>query len=268
MDVDPPVPPPAPLFQSIHPHTAAPTVTTFDTLFYDTMSPRRAFESPTGPQHKKRRSHSPTTTYRVEQEASSSPALPSSPSDRRLDRIASANVFGAKPSLIGLGAPSASKKPRRPALSAMIQPSGASAHSAFAIMTSACIGSDHQTLPPTRRAFSAVISPTAMADHLSEDSSFESSADVSSPAQAYAQRQKLKTIRRCDGTEDFRPLTGATAMVTKESPANKLPSPGWPGFGDNEAHGKILPCHRVSEDGLMRITPDTVCYAQLKFTHC
>jgi M-phase inducer tyrosine phosphatase len=36
-------------------------------------------------------------------------------------------------------------------------------------------------------------------------------------------------------------------------------SPGLPGFGDNEANGKILPCHRVREDGLMRINGQTVC---------
>jgi hypothetical protein len=30
----------------------------------------------------------------------------------------------------------------------------------------------------------------------------------------------VKTIRRCDGTEDFRPLTGATALKMKESPFN------------------------------------------------
>lgn len=81
---------------------------------------------------------------------------------------------------------------------------------------------------------------------------------MSSPAQAYAKRQQVKTIRRCDGTEDFRPFTGATAMVMKESPSSRLMSAGMPGFGDNEAHGKILSCHRVTEDGLMRIRCHTV----------
>jgi M-phase inducer tyrosine phosphatase len=59
--------------------------------------------------------------------------------------------------------------------------------------------------------------------------------------------------------EDFRPLTGATAMVLKESPSAKFMAAGLPGFGDNEAHGKILPCHRATEDGLMRIKSQTVC---------
>ena len=35
-------------------------------------------------------------------------------------------------------------------------------------------------------------------------------------------------------------------------------SPGLPKFGDSEMDGKILPCQRVKDDGLMRITPQTV----------
>lgn len=35
-------------------------------------------------------------------------------------------------------------------------------------------------------------------------------------------------------------------------------SPGLPKFGDTEMDGKILPCQRVKDDGLMRITPQTV----------
>lgn len=31
-----------------------------------------------------------------------------------------------------------------------------------------------------------------------------------------------------------------------------------PGFGDSEADGKVLPCHKVREDGLMRISASTV----------
>jgi M-phase inducer tyrosine phosphatase len=33
---------------------------------------------------------------------------------------------------------------------------------------------------------------------------------------------------------------------------------GMLGFGENEKDGKLLPCHRVKEDGLVRITPETV----------
>ncbi|KAJ3817996.1 Rhodanese-like domain-containing protein [Lentinula raphanica] len=68
----------------------------------------------------------------------------------------------------------------------------------------------------------------------------ESSGD-SSFDMTYAKRQQMKTIRRCD----------ATAMIMNETG-------GMPGFGDNKTHGKILPCHRIADDGLMRITPETM----------
>ena len=141
-------------------------------------------------------------------------------------------------------------------------------------------------LPPVRRAFSAMLPPNLLDQTMSSESSFEQDPDLSSPAQAYAQRQQVKTIRRCDGTDDFRPITGATAlmkrdteiiasrglrrseeredrgraMADRDTPRSKYlnAGPGLGGFGDNEAHGKILPCHRVREDGLMRINPQTV----------
>ncbi|KAF9503125.1 hypothetical protein BS47DRAFT_1310241, partial [Hydnum rufescens UP504] len=40
-----------------------------------------------------------------------------------------------------------------------------------------------------------------------------------------------------------------------------------PGFGDSKADGKILPCHEVREDGLMRITSDTTVVNPLFFVH-
>ncbi|TFY53616.1 hypothetical protein EVJ58_g9354, partial [Rhodofomes roseus] len=127
--------------------------------------------------------------------------------------------------------------------------------------------------------------PSMMEQSMSSEDgqSFDSSADMSSPAQAYAKRQQVKTIRRCDGTEDFRSNTGATSMVRRDTevmmkglrrtearedrvvhepaerdtPRSKYLN-GLSGFGDNETHGKILPCHRVREDGLMRITSKTM----------
>lgn len=92
----------------------------------------------------------------------------------------------------------------------------------------------------------------------------------------------MRPLRRKDGTDDFRPLTGATALrqmdlnLAAQSPRRDGQSPGhraslgespsakWlkgaglPGFGDNEKQGKVLPCERVSEDGLMRIDCSTV----------
>ena len=243
------------------PQPAAPGL---NELFFDSMSPRRSFDSssPLKPGHRKRRSLSPEPAPKHEP-ASSSPMLPSSPSEAKLERMAN-----GKPGLSGLGAPSAGflKRPRRPVLSAMVQPYEGHALSAYPVLSPA---TNHITehsddgsprgSAPVRRAFSAFLPPSNYAEQESEaDSSFDGQ-DMSSPAQAYSKRQQVKTIRRCDGTEDFRPLTGATAMVQKESPSAKFMAPGLPGFGDNEAHGKILPCHRVTEDGLMRINAHTVC---------
>ncbi|KAH7924547.1 Rhodanese-like protein, partial [Leucogyrophana mollusca] len=183
----------------------------------------------------------------------------------KLERMASGSLLSAfaKPTLQGLGAPSSNvnKRPRRPAFSALVQPSEAPVLSAYPALDSAASPEEKpQTkLPPTRRAYSAMLPATAL-EHLSDESSFNG-PDMSSPAQAYAKRQQVKTIRRRDGTDDFRPLTGALAMVQRdvqESPSAKFMNAGLPGFGDNETLGKILPCHRVREDGLMRINPQTL----------
>lgn len=252
----------APSF-SPRPVSAAPTVTNFENLFYDDHSPRYPDSPPDRPLPKKqRRSTSPAHVSRRERisEQSSSPA-PISPTHLKLQRKTSA-LF-KKPCLQGLGNPSAlsQKRPRRPALSAMVNSSeGRNVQSAYLVVDkeSTVEPPAHRvSLPPPRRAFSAMLPPTfGQATPSDDDSSF--GRDESSPAHAYAKRQSLKTIRRCDGTEDFRPLTGATAMMSRdksESPAAKMPLPG---FGDNEALGKVLPCHRVREDGLMRINADTV----------
>ncbi|KAG5647151.1 hypothetical protein DXG03_001106 [Asterophora parasitica] len=246
------------------PASAAPTVTGFSNLFFDTMSPRRSLDSPAVPS-KKRRSLSPEPIRSFEVD-SSSPMQPS-PSQSKLERMASNSLLNrfSKPTLQGLGAPSSSfpKRPRRPALSAMIPPSDAAPlQSAYPILSTAN-GEQEELSPkgaaPPRRAFSALIPRSNFLEGLSADESSFDGPDMSSPAQAYSKRQQVKTIRRCDGTDDFRPLTGATAMVMNDSPSSRfMTATGMPGFGDNEASGKILPCHRVREDGLMRIHTQTL----------
>lgn len=259
----------APTITSFHaPLSAAPTITSFNNLFYETMSPPlRSYDSPSGP-HKKRRSLSPEPQRIMNHGNCSSPMLSSSPSQEKEERvIAGVPSSRSKPSLQGLGAPSSNflKRPRRPALSAMVHPSEAQAiQSAYPVLASGGQSGSSGHLkgaPPVRRAFSALIAPSMM-EPSSDESSFDG-PDMSSPAQAYAKRQQVRTIRRCDGTDDFRPLTGASALVLKESPSAKFMAAGMPGFGDNEAHGKVLPCHRVTEDGLMRIKPETVCSIRL-----
>lgn len=252
---------PAPVSFMNGPKSAAPSVSTFTGLFYESLSPRRSFEFLESPlaerQPKKRRSASP--------ELGRSPArngIPSSPdlfAESPSDRTAAmmGRVSG-KPSLQGLGKPlNTFKRSRRPALSAMVAPSdGFAIQSAYPILATDKRGEVGSRPAPTRRAFSALVSAKGLLDQSSDDS-FDG-ADGSSPAQDYAKRNNIKTIRRCDGTEDFRPMTGATNLTLTESPSAKFMKGGIPGFGDNEAYGKILPCHRVKEDGLMRITPQTV----------
>ncbi|KIJ68949.1 hypothetical protein HYDPIDRAFT_80433 [Hydnomerulius pinastri MD-312] len=266
MDVDPVPLAPARDLLSSPPLSAAPTITGFNNLFYGTMSPSK-FDTPGAPQPKKRRSLSPEAITRVEQEGPSSPA-PSSPSQHKLERMASGSLLAsfAKPGLQGLGVPSGgNKRPRRPVFSALVHPSEGAAKSAYPVMESE--ESPRQSLGlapppklgPARRAVSAMLPPTGL-EHLSDESSFDG-PDMSSPAQAYTKRQQTRTIRRRDGTEDFKPLTGGSPMASRdisESPSAKFMHAGLPGFGDNETLGKILPCHRVREDGLMRIVPKTL----------
>ena len=238
----------------------------FDTLFYDTMSPRKSFDSPSAYQSKKRRSLSPDTTRRLD--SSPSPP-PSSPTLSKLERISSGNTLArlsSKPLLQDLGDSSSNlpKRPRKLVLSALVQPSGASpihSASAYPILNNrrSSDKDDEKCLPPARRAVSALMPPKGFGniEPYSEESSFEG-PDMSSPAQAYAKRQQSKTIRRCDGTDDFKPILGLKVGIDMDSPSRKFMAAGLPGFGDNEAHGKILPCHRVKEDGLMRINSKTV----------
>lgn len=254
------------------PISAAPTITQFNNLFYESMSPRRSSaDSPAGPSPKKRRSLSPESVRspRRHEIEESSPLPPSSPMARKFERISSGPLLSAfaqasKPSLVGLGAPPANpnKRSRRPAISAMIQPSDVNRIQLGHLGDAEGQVSQPRGLVPPRRAFSAMLVPAAAPElSVSGDESSMDYPDMSSPAQAYSKRQQGKTLRRCDGTDDFRPLTGAIATVRRdmhESPSAKFLSAGMPGFGDNEAHGKILPCHRVREDGLMRIKPQTV----------
>ncbi|OSX64749.1 hypothetical protein POSPLADRAFT_1134070 [Postia placenta MAD-698-R-SB12] len=266
------------------PLSAAPTITAFDEMTSEAeVSQVIVVESPTQPFPKKRRSLSPEEAANEEAALGFSPA-PSSPVVRKLERMASGPLL-RKPMLSGLGAPMElnenKKRPRRPVLSAMLTssdvpilqprsayPADAYAHGEKENGATKAPSYARHVLPPVRRAFSAMLPPNVLDQSLeSEDASFEvEGPDMSSPAQAYAKRQQVKTIRRCDGTDDFRPLTGATALMRRDTEAMKglkrsedrEGRSGLGSFGDNEAYGKILPCHRVREDGLMRVTSETL----------
>ncbi|KAG9318859.1 hypothetical protein JVU11DRAFT_965 [Chiua virens] len=217
MDVDP-----APVAHSAHllsspTVSAAPTITAFN-MFHATISTPR-LESPGAGagQLKKRRSFSLEAVSHVEQGALSSPP-PSSPQhckDSAFLRI-STNVPVARPSPIP--------------------------HRVVLVPQYPAMDSEESPLqglapPLSRRVVSAMAPPTGL-DMC--DESFDG-PEMSSPAQAYIRRQQVRTLRRRDGTEDFRPLTGASPLVHKEvseSPSAKFMLAG--------------------EDGLMRISPETL----------
>ena len=280
--------------ESPAPLSSAPTITTFNFAAAPPPFHRAVPDSaaPTAPGFR--------NLFEEEDTGYTSSPPQSSPTTRKLARIASSSLLTnqKRPASIGLGKPpilglNANKKRPRQALSAMITPAESNSPSPTghaAVEVAMDCGDVHQVhrLPPVRRAFSAMLPPNLLDQTFSSESSFEDAQDMSSPAQAHAKRRQVKTIRRCDGTEDFRPLTGATALMKRDAqvlnssghnasrggdetravtvaerdtPRSKYlnAAPGLGGFGDNEAQGKILPCHRVREDGLMRITPTTVC---------
>ncbi len=306
---------------------------TLSNLFYDSVSPRRRsiegtrpqiplfsevdleVDTPEKPAQKKKRSFSPDSSIRKShhnlfqhaEALSSSPALAESPSYHKLERIASKGAIralGLGETVKGLNANN--KRPRRPALNALMGPGSmeGSLRSALPQMESVAGTEDRErekadtrtsskehhgglALPaPARRAFSAMLPPASLMDLSMESEVSMEGPDMSSPAQAYAKRQQFKTLRRCDGTEDFRSMgvrrdagdlraaRKADEKVEKRekegegegerkvlgdrnTPRSKYLT-GLGRFVDNEALGKVLPCHRVKDDGLMRIRFETV----------
>ncbi|KAJ7506375.1 hypothetical protein B0H11DRAFT_2327458 [Mycena galericulata] len=217
-----------PALYLVAPQSAAPTLTRFNTLSYDIMSPPA------------RRSLSPERVTPQEHDHSSSPSLSSSPSQNKLDRIVTGLLFPLeKHGVEGLA---------RRYLSALAQTSLPIIEREPIIPPSP----PEHALPPARRVFSAAISGSHFGGQLAEQQSSDESSfeGMSSPAQQVYEKRQVNIIGRCDAT-DFRPLTGA-------SPSAKFLSAGIPGFSDNESGGKLLPCHRVPDDGLMRIQPETL----------
>ena len=115
---------------------------------------------------------------------------------------------------------------------------------------------------PMRRAYSVCDQPNMMstpggADE--DESEFEDSPSVHGE---YAKRHGQKYVPRVDGSPGFKPARSSyAAPAASPSGKGKKASPlgsGLPGFGDNEMTGKILPCHKVKEDGLVRISSQTL----------
>jgi len=119
---------------------------------------------------------------------------------------------------------------------------------------------------PMRRAFS-VCDQTLVPEVDEDESEYEVSPSTSGLHAEYARRNGQRVAPHVDGSPGFKPMRSSIA-VTGEGMASpvgkrgKKTSPygpgGLPGFGDNEMEGKILPCHTVKDDGLVRITPETL----------
>lgn len=215
-----------------------------------------------------------------------SPAAPSSPVDRKLRRMASGSLlsqFSAAAALEPSPMLAPSKKLRRPGLNAFQAESASPAfghaprHASYGggeSISARLPAAKRENAAPPRRAFSAMLghqptrepvgrsSLSGQREEVEEEeeehedeSSFDVSVDMSSPAQAYTKRLQTRALRR-----DEEVIGRPVFLPPAESPASAryMQQSGMPGFGDNEMHGKILPCHRVKEDGLVRITPETL----------
>ncbi|ORY24381.1 hypothetical protein BCR39DRAFT_323623 [Naematelia encephala] len=219
---------------------------------------------------------------------SGSPGSPgSSPSAKRtslglgrnVEKTASSSAMlfgGGRPNAVGSRRPQPYKRPPLMAAPGLENTSGrsTSAISAYPIL----YGAPKQTLgqagtfpraatAPMRRAFSVCDQGSMPPPEMEEDESeFEASPSVGGPHAEYARRHGKQFVPRVDGSPGFKAARSSIAVTGQgaASPTGKgkKPSPygpgGLPGFGDNEMDGKILPCHKVKEDGLVRITVDTL----------
>ncbi|WWC68646.1 uncharacterized protein I206_102577 [Kwoniella pini CBS 10737] len=223
-----------------------------------------------------------------------SPASPSSgsPSAKRtslgLTRPALDKTTSSGAMLFGGGRSStvaARRNPmfKRPALGPLSAgPSGdggartASATSAFPILyappKTTLGGGSSGTFPrsamaPMRRAYS-VCDQNKMHEMEEDESEYEASPSMAGTQAEYIRRYGPRAVPKVDGSPGFKSVRASIATSGQgiTSPAaskgKQKISPygpgGLPGFGDNEMDGKILPCHKVKEDGLVRITPDTL----------
>ncbi len=217
---------------------------------------------------------------------SGSPASPSSPSAKRasfglasrnIEKTASSSAMlfgGARPNTLGTRRAQPYKRQLLWAMpTADIQRSDSPASSAYPILyggeqkaTLGQVGTfPRLSTAPMRRAFSVCDQPP-MPETDEDESEYEASPSTGGAHAEYARRHGTKYVPRVDGSPGFKPMRSSIAVsgegMTSPVGKGKKPSPygpgGLPGFGDNEMDGKILPCHKVKEDGLVRITADTV----------
>lgn len=97
-----------------------------------------------------------------------------------------------------------------------------------------------------------------------EESSFEVSICSPIPARRHGPQRSISYAQApfaaAPGRSMLAKLQDATvSAVPDEDDDVEIPvANGLPGCRDSETHGKILPCFKVKEDGIVRITPATV----------
>ncbi|KAL1411333.1 m-phase inducer phosphatase [Vanrija albida] len=201
----------------------------------------------------------------------SSPASPSSsPSTRRSrpDKVVSSGAL-----LFGVGSRAntvASRRSvpytKRPSLTPVAPADGSrattSTTSAYPILYGPPRGFGLPRVGPQtmRRAISVTDQHTPGPDGSESESEFEASPSVNPTAAEYQRRHGSRPVLpRIDGSPGFKTAKSSSSSTAPPPPLKSPYGPGGlPGFGDNEVDGKVLPCHKVKEDGLVRITPQTM----------
>lgn len=108
-----------------------------------------------------------------------------------------------------------------------------------------------QRLGPMRRA-NSMFCDQNMREGSDDESEFEGSPSIPDIRRRYGRPQ----LPRVDGS----PNKNRSSVPHAIKPVRPIraESSGLPGFGENEVQGKILPCHTSKEDGLVRISPQTL----------
>jgi len=276
MDLDSPCPRPPPTLSFPAPSVPQPT-------FHDSSSKSpndvlAAYFHEETPEPIKRTSAFPIMAYNA-RPASPEPAAPrygqpnsspsSSPAARKFERSLSAQLAQptarskeTHPQNSGPSFRQLKQRPLSVALSTIITKGIESQPRSAGVVPSARM---KQRAP--RRAVSAFIQPGVrvpsgvkqgrlrMMAAFGEDDDGESGAETG----AFDSPSMKVQVGRMTKGASFGGTSDMKAMGARLPPVPALgQSPGLPGFGDNEMDGKILPCQRVKDDGLMRITPQTV----------
>ena len=277
MDLDSPCPrPPTTLFipttsapplqlNSFHNSPNKPSSDVLGTYFYE-ESPEPINRTSAFPiTARKARPASPEPAVPRRVQLSSSPS--SSPAARKFERSLSAQLapptFKPKEMQPQCGGPSFRQpKPRLPfvALSSVLTKDMAPQPRSAGVFPSA---RTRQLAP--RRAVSAFIQPgygvpsglkqsrLRMMAAFGDDDDGESGAETFDSPITKVKVGRMAKVASVGGTSDMK---AAGARVSPVPSFGR--SPGLPRFGDNEMDGKILPCQRVKDDGLVRITSQTV----------